>query len=334
MTYKIEGAFPPQKKKDYRPNANGEYIKHESIRRLKELKKTYIKATRQNQTEMERRIRNLQTTCVGKLEKFHDLVGEILVDRNLWKRTTRAITREIDSKIKKMKMKHIEKCIATMRGWDVQKLCRYAKRQQLDEQPSLTSITQGNQKLTKPYNIINAFTQYWRSLYISKKEPKEWEASGTEHPLDEILPPFDSNQQINWEMTWDDFQKALKDIAKNKAPGASGIGTEILEAMNEQSKKKLFQFLKFCWDKKWIPKEWRHSQVVLIPKGGKNEDVTNYRPIALQEATYKLFSSILLEKVLIHMEKNKILSQLQFGGTRPNPPTSPPYLPVCTRRRS
>jgi len=40
----------------------------------------------------------------------------------------------------------------------------------------------------------------------------------------------------------------------------------------------LARWIKLCWDRRWMPNQWRIARVVLIHKGGEAGYWTNYRP--------------------------------------------------------
>lgn len=169
--------------------------------------------------------------------------------------------------------------------------------------------------ISDPLQIVTTFNNFWKNLYNSKIKPNHW-CHGYDHPLDGIINTW-YEQAEDWALTFDDFERALNKMKTHKAPGKSGLGPEVFKAMPMEMRKDLFQFYEYCFKEHWIPDEWRHSIVVLIPKDTEVSNVANYRPIALQETSYKLFAMMLLEKALEHAERYKIIEPLQFGA-RPN----------------
>ena len=66
-----------------------------------------------------------------------------------------------------------------------------------------------------------------------------------------------------------------------------------------------------------IPESWYTSKTVLIPKT-KKPTVKDLRPIALTNATYKLFMGILKTKIEHHIRYIKEESEVQAGFTKKN----------------
>ena len=56
----------------------------------------------------------------------------------------------------------------------------------------------------------------------------------------------------------------------------------------------------------WIPKEWRHADVINLLKPGKSETSSqNYRPISLPCTTYKLLEPIFLTQIELRNKYSK-----------------------------
>ncbi|GFU05319.1 retrovirus-related Pol polyprotein from type-2 retrotransposable element R2DM, partial [Nephila pilipes] len=64
-----------------------------------------------------------------------------------------------------------------------------------------------------------------------------------------------------------------------------------------------------------VPASWKQSETVLIHKKGDLADLSNWRPIALSNTIYKLFSKCLTRKLLDWCSANQTLSSCQKGFT-------------------
>ena len=53
-----------------------------------------------------------------------------------------------------------------------------------------------------------------------------------------------------------------------------------------------------CLHHQQVPKAWKNALVGLIHKKGNTSDIKNYRPISLLPIMYKVFSNILLQRMI------------------------------------
>ena len=60
------------------------------------------------------------------------------------------------------------------------------------------------------------------------------------------------------------------------------------------------------------PSSWKNASVVLIHKKGDTADIKNYRPISLLPVIYKVFSHILLQRMLQALEQHQPQEQAGF----------------------
>jgi hypothetical protein len=62
-----------------------------------------------------------------------------------------------------------------------------------------------------------------------------------------------------------------------------------------------------------LPKIWKESIIVPIPKKSNNNEINNFRPISLLCPTSKIFEQIIHRKIVTHLESNNILPLCQHG---------------------
>ena len=64
-----------------------------------------------------------------------------------------------------------------------------------------------------------------------------------------------------------------------------------------------------------VPEHWKISKTVLIPKKAK-PTCTQLRPISLNNISYKIFMSLVKEKIFQHMRDQRCILELQAGFTK------------------
>ena len=73
----------------------------------------------------------------------------------------------------------------------------------------------------------------------------------------------------------------LQSLNPNKACGAGEIGSKLLQMVSPG----IYQSLIFLFNSSLrsgkVPEEWKAANITQVPKGGNNDDVTNYRPMSI-----------------------------------------------------
>ena len=83
---------------------------------------------------------------------------------------------------------------------------------------------------------------------------------------------------------------------KKEAADESGVIAEYLKALEIEEVEKLRGLMNGILNEADIPKEWKESRVKLLRKGGRTDELKNYRPIAIISVTCKLLMLIVRDK--------------------------------------
>jgi hypothetical protein len=108
-------------------------------------------------------------------------------------------------------------------------------------------------------------------------------------------------------------------MKNNKAPGKSGVATEVMKALLWESKKILVDsIIQSFWNERTENyKEWNTAILKLLHKKGSKKALTNYRGLALQDITASLTSFIITQRLnkLVKKENGLLSSQFASVGT-------------------
>jgi len=108
-----------------------------------------------------------------------------------------------------------------------------------------------------------------------------------------------------------EVEKALKNLANEKAPGADKINAEAYKFGGIAVKLVLASFFNLCGKTQIIPTAWNESIVIPIFKNkGDKSEIKNYRPIALTIVGKRIFEKI----IDLKLEKYKDLLHSSQGG--------------------
>ncbi len=107
-----------------------------------------------------------------------------------------------------------------------------------------------------------------------------------DHPANPQL----SRREINTSVfTPEKVSAALKSFHKFKAAGPDGLKPIVLHNLGTKATWRLTRIFQACYRLGYVPKSWRNSKVIFIPKVGKADygEVRSFRPISLSNFTHK-----------------------------------------------
>ena len=108
--------------------------------------------------------------------------------------------------------------------------------------------------------------------------------------------------------------EAVISALKTKAPGPSGIGTQILKRLPAHTITHMTTLYNCSLSSGYFPPIFKSSHTILILKPQKPASAPlSYRPISLLEYFGKVFEHVLCRRLTEYLEKNEILRDCQFG---------------------
>lgn len=110
----------------------------------------------------------------------------------------------------------------------------------------------------------------------------------------------------------EEIKKAIDRLKREKTPGPDGITNEDLKALPAET----IEILKLLFNKilseENIPEQWKCATITLIHKKGNRDEMKNYRPIGLISTIYKLFTTIIKERITGTLNENQPPEQAGF----------------------
>ena len=112
------------------------------------------------------------------------------------------------------------------------------------------------------------------------------------------------------DFTLAEIQKALKGMKNKKAPGPSGLSSEMLKLAGETCLTELHRIFQQVVKTECCPVEWQNSETVVLFKGkGDPLNCSKYRGLRLLEHSMKIFEKLLDDKIRRIVE----IGDCQFG---------------------
>ena len=107
---------------------------------------------------------------------------------------------------------------------------------------------------------------------------------------------------------------AISTLNKGKAHGPDGIPAELLDVLSPALKRTLHEIICQIWTgAKPMPKEWKESYLIPLPKKGDLTYCKKWRGILLTSVPGKVFAKIINGRLVAHIECKGILPETQCG---------------------
>lgn len=123
----------------------------------------------------------------------------------------------------------------------------------------------------------------------------------------------DANDLLDADITEAEVRAALQHLTKNTAAGADGIQYKLLRNLDDCAITQLTAYYNDAWRNGALPQEWKHADIVLIPKPGKPLSLSNLRPISLTSCLGKLLEHVILDRLQPHLEATHYFPDTMFG---------------------
>ena len=106
--------------------------------------------------------------------------------------------------------------------------------------------------------------------------------------------------------------EAIKHMKADKSPGADNVTNEAIKTAHPQLALPLTALFNHILETTDTPSQWSQSNIILIYKKGDPRDIGNYRPISLLPCLYKLFSSLINQRISTTLDAEQPVEQAGF----------------------
>ncbi len=155
-------------------------------------------------------------------------------------------------------------------------------------------------------------------------QPSKWEAyfkhlfgdnNNKQEPLTtDVIPPVPIFNKLDFSIKEEEILTALKKLKKDKAPGLDNILHEFLIAGKESLLKPLCKLFNLVFNSGTYPSIWSLNFLRPIHKKDDRKDPDNYRGIAVGSCLSKLFSYVLLNRLVKHAEKHGLVKTTRLAS--------------------
>lgn len=137
-------------------------------------------------------------------------------------------------------------------------------------------------------DVIGIATAFYKNLYSAQESDNTGHKDTQSMDLTSMkCAPFVITEVVN----------AINRLKTNKSPGSDNITNEAIKLVSTLLAQPLTHLFNRILETQETPSQWSESDIILIYKKGDPCDISNYRPISLLPCVYKLFSSLINQRI-------------------------------------
>jgi len=171
-------------------------------------------------------------------------------------------------------------------------------------------------KLGHSEEELVGYADYFQSIFTNNNPEEE-----SSDEIERLKIPETGDEGI-CEIPFDqvDVAASLCSLPRNKAPGPSGLGNELLRQNSTILSQAIYILFAGCWRANSIPEQWTRGTIIAVAKKGDVSLISNNRPITLTETLRKAYERVLLPELMYGTKNpaNRIKLHPSQGGFRNN----------------
>jgi len=109
------------------------------------------------------------------------------------------------------------------------------------------------------------------------------------------------------DISGDEIKRAMKRLRDGKAMGLDGIPRMAWKYEGERLERWVRDYCNKVWREEGCPESWKEGVVVPIVKKGEVEEIEEYRGVTIMAALYKIYVSVLEERLRAEVEEKEII---------------------------
>ena len=162
---------------------------------------------------------------------------------------------------------------------------------------------------------MNTFESFFENLYSDEHKTVDAQTKLTYLAMaDEINNTSVNSPILNGTISIDETISSISSLKSGKASSQDMINNEIIKSLNRENVALLTQLFNSCLDNGTYP--WNANIITPLHKKGSKENPDNFRAIAVSSVIGKLFSTILLDRLIKFRNTNCPDPENQLGFTK------------------
>ena len=111
----------------------------------------------------------------------------------------------------------------------------------------------------------------------------------------------------------EEISKIISSLNIKKAVGPDGISSKILHILKSVISPLLSNIINKSMQLGIFPDKLKIAKIIPLHKGGKIDEINNYRPISILSSQSKIFEKVINKRFIDFLKKHNVISDYQFG---------------------
>jgi hypothetical protein len=172
---------------------------------------------------------------------------------------------------------------------------------------------QKREREEKEIKKIRTEREVWKYINRERKKKESVSEEIKMQEWEEYFTKLLEGRKEQTEITAEKVEKQIRNLKKTKALGRDGVQNEAWMYGTERMVGRMVELMNGVWRGKGFPVDWREGVICPIFKKGEKNTAENYRGITLQNTGYKLYASVLSERMKREIEEKGVLPDRQAG---------------------
>ncbi|KAG8251187.1 hypothetical protein J6590_108426 [Homalodisca vitripennis] len=168
----------------------------------------------------------------------------------------------------------------------------------------------GNETIQDPADIANCFNNFFATIADRTLQASNISLNSSQQ--DEPAPA--ANFEFKFQpVTHSDIKKAINSLKPKTSSGIDEISAKLTKICKEEITIPLTDITNKSLQQGIFPDLLKTAKVYPKYKNGENTSTGSYRPISLISTFSKIIEKVVLEKLLLHLQQNNLLTSQQHG---------------------
>ena len=185
------------------------------------------------------------------------------------------------------------------------------EKKKLTGNPGIESVMVGDSELTSTEDVLFAITTFYQELYANHDVCDRDDIISFLNNVELPLILQDTSLLVS-SITEKEIENAIKQLCPGKSPGCDGLSAEFYKSFEERLMPLLCCVFNDIWEKKNLTPSQKIAIIILLFIKGDPKKLTNYQPISLTNADYKILAYVLTNHLSPHLSDVISINQTAY----------------------